>query len=185
MEDAKCAVRWLRANAAKYNVDPDKIAVIGGSAGGHLAMMVGYSSNDPGLDGNGGNSKVSSRVQVVVDFYGPYDLTTQFAQNAGAVKKFLGNKSYPEAKELYERASPAKYLTAQAPPTLILHGTIDDVVPIGQSDALAEKLKALKVPFAYDRLEGWPHAMDAAESVNERCQYFMNHFFEKHLPLPK
>ena len=119
------------------------------------------------------------------DFYGPYDLTTPFAQNAGAVKKFLGNQSYSEARELYERASPGKYLTAQAPPTLILHGTIDDIVPISQSDALAEKLKALKIPFVYDRLEGWPHAMDAAEGVNERCQYFMNRFFDQHLPLPK
>ena len=68
---------------------------------------------------------------------------------------------------------------------MILHGSIDDIVPVGQSDALAEKLKTLKIPYVYDRLEGWPHAMDAAESVNERCRYFMNQFFDQHLPLPK
>ncbi len=185
VEDAKCAVRWLRANAAKYNVDPEKIAVIGGSAGGHLAMMVGYSAGVAALEGKGGQPQASSRVQAVVNFYGVYDLTTPFARNAGAIKKFLGNKTYEDAPEIFESASPAKHLSAKAPPTLILHGTIDDIVPIAQSDALAEKLKALKIPFTYDRLDGWPHAMDAAESVNARCQFFMNQFFDKFLPLPK
>jgi acetyl esterase/lipase len=185
VEDAKCAVRWLRANAAKYHVDPKKIAVIGGSAGGHLSLMVGYSSDVPELEGNGGNPKVSSRVQAVVDFYGPYDLTTEFARKAGVVKKFLGGKTYDEAPELYKQASPMTYLTKNDPPTLILHGTIDDVVPIEQSDRLAARLKALGIPVVYDRLEGWPHTMDAAEIVHQRCQYFMDRFFAKYLPLPK
>lgn len=185
VEDAKCAVRWLRANSAKYHVDPNKIAVIGGSAGGHLSLMVGYSSEVPELEGDGGNPKVSSRVQAVVDLYGPYDLTTDFARKAGVVKKFLGDKTYDEAPELYKRASPMTYLTKNDPPTLILHGTIDDVVPIEQSDRLAARLKELGIPVVYDRLEGWPHTMDAAEIVNQRCQYFMGSFFAKYLPLPK
>ena len=185
VEDAKCAVRWLRANAAKYHVDPNKIAVIGGSAGGHLSLMVGYSSDVPELEGNGGNPRVSSSVQAVVDFYGPYDLTTDFARKAGVVKKFLGDKTYDEAPELYKRASPMTYLTKNDPPTLILHGTIDDVVPVEQSDRLAARLKELGIPVVYDRLEGWPHTMDAAEIVHQRCQYFMDQFFAKYLPLPK
>ncbi|MBI3849980.1 MAG: alpha/beta hydrolase [Verrucomicrobia bacterium] len=185
VEDAKCAVRWLRANAAKFHVDPDHIAAIGGSAGGHLSMMVGYSSDVPDLEGNGGNPKVSSRVQAVVDFYGPYDLTTDFARKAGVVKKFLGDKTYDEAPGLYLRLSPMNYLTKDDPPTLILHGTIDDVVPIEQSDRLASRLKALGIPVVYDRLEGWPHTMDAAEIVHHRCEYFMDQFFAKYLPLPK
>lgn len=185
VHDAKCAVRWLRASAVKYHIDPDRIGVIGGSAGGHLAMMVGYSSDVPELEGDGGHSKVSSRVQAIVDFYGPFDLTTDFARNAGAVKRFLGNRSYAEAKEDYEKASPSTYLTKDDPPTLILHGAIDDVVPISQSDVLAKRLGELGVPCVYDRLEGWPHAMDAAEVVNDRCCYFMDRFFAKHLPLPR
>jgi len=185
VEDAKCAVRWLRANAATYHVDPNKIAVIGGSAGGHLSLMVGYSSEVPALEGKGGNPNVSSRVQAVVDFYGPYDLTTDFARQAGVVKKFLGGKTYDEAPELYKQASPMTYLSKNDPPTLILHGTIDDVVPIEQSDRLAARLKELGIPEVYDRLEGWPHTMDAAEIVNQRCQYFMDAFFAKYLPLPK
>lgn len=185
VEDAKCAVRWLRANAASYRVDPDHIAVIGGSAGGHLSLMVGYSSDVPELEGNGGNPNVSSRAQAVVDFYGPYDLTTDFARKAGVVKKFLENKTYDEAPRLYLRCSPLNYLTKDDPPTLIFHGTIDDVVPIEQSDRLAARLKALGIPVVYDRLEGWPHAMDAAEIVHQHCQKFMDQFFAKYLPLPK
>lgn len=154
VEDAKCAVRWLRGNAAKYHVDPDKIAVIGGSAGGHLAMMVGYSADVRELEGKGGQTGVSSRVAAVVNFYGPSDLTTPFARGNDSVKKFLGGKTYEEAKEIYEKASPITYLTRDDPPTLILHGTIDDVVPIEQS---------------------------VAEAVNERCQFFMRQFFAKHL----
>lgn len=185
VEDVKCAVRWLRANAAKYHVNPDQLAALGGSAGGHLSMMLGYAAGVPELEGKGGNEGVSSRVQAVVDFYGPYDLTTPFAQKAGAVKKFLGGRSYEEAPELYAKASPSHYLKAGAPPTLILHGTIDDVVPIEQSDILAKRLKELGVPVTYDRLPGWPHAMDVAEPVNERCRFFINQFLDQHLPLPK
>lgn len=185
VQDAKCAVRWLRANAAKYHVDPDKIAAIGGSAGGHLSMMIGYAPDVPELEGHGGHAGVSSRVAAVVNIYGPYDLTTEIGRKSGSVKKFLGGKTYEEAPDLYLAVSPSKYLKKGAPPTLILHGTIDDVVPIEQSDMLAKKLAGLGVPYVYDRLEGWPHAMDLAESVNERCQWFMNQFFAKYLPLPK
>ncbi len=185
VEDAKCAVRWMRANATKYHIDPNKIAVIGGSAGGHLSMMVGYSSDVAALEGNGGNPGVSSHVQAVVSFYGPCDLTTDFARNNGAVKKFLGDKTFEEAREAYPLASPITHLSKGDPPTLILHGTLDDVVQIDQSDTLAAKLKELGIPCVYDRLEGWPHAMDLAQVVNDRGQFFMNEFLAKYLPLPK
>jgi acetyl esterase/lipase len=184
VQDAKCAVRWMRANASQYNVDPDKIGVIGGSAGAHLAMMVGYSSDLPELEGSAGNPSISSRVQAVVNLYGPVDLTTEFAQKAESVRRFLDNKTYTEAKALYEKSSPLNHVSADDPPTLILHGTIDDVVPVTQADVLAHKLKEVGVAFVYDRFEGWPHAMDAIEVVNERCQLSMNQFFAKYLPLP-
>ncbi|MBI4558746.1 MAG: alpha/beta hydrolase [Candidatus Hydrogenedentes bacterium] len=184
VEDAKCAARWLRANAGKYHVDPQKIGVLGGSAGGHLSMMVGYSSEVPELDGPGGNAGVSSRVQAVVNLYGPCDLTTPFAQKADVVQGFIG-KTYEEAPDLYAKASPITYLSKDDPPTLILHGTIDDVVPIEQSDTLAMKLKELGVSCTYEKFEGWPHTMDLAEAVNERCRYFIDEFLDKNLPLPK
>ena len=93
VQDVKCAVRWLRANAKKLGIDPNKIAVAGGSAGGHLAMMIGYSSDVPELEGKGGNADTSSRVQAVVDLYGPTDLTDDFAKSKGEVIRFMGGKN--------------------------------------------------------------------------------------------
>jgi acetyl esterase/lipase len=181
VQDAKCAVRWMRANAGRYKIDPDHIAVAGGSAGGHLAMMVGYTSDVAELEGDGGHAGVSSRVQAVVNLYGPTDLTTDFARQAGSVKKFLGGQSYEQAPKQYALASPITHLTKDDPPTLILHGTIDQIVPISQADLLEKKLEELQVPYVYDRLKGWPHTMDAAEPVNLRCRWFMDAFFEEHL----
>ncbi len=78
VHDVKAAVRWMRANAETLQVIPDRIGIAGGSAGGHLAMMIGYSSDVPELDGDCGHAGVSSAVQAVVDIYGPADLTTDF-----------------------------------------------------------------------------------------------------------
>jgi acetyl esterase/lipase len=182
VHDVKCAVRWVRANAAKYQVDPNRIAVSGNSAGGHLSMMIGY-SDDPSLEGNGGNGGVSSRVSAVVDFYGPTDLTTDFAREQKLVEDFMGGKTFDEAPDMYKLASPLFHLTKDDPPTLIFHGTIDSTVPIVQADKLAEKLKELGIDYVYERYEGWPHVMDLAEAVNRRCVYQMEQFFKKHIPL--
>lgn len=178
VHDVKCAVRWLRANAAKYQVDPKRIAVSGNSAGGHLAMMIGY-SDDPALEGNGGNNDISSRVCGVVNFYGPTDLTTDFARKQGLVEDFMGGKTFDEAPDIYKQASPLFHLTRDDPPTLIFHGTIDSTVPIVQADKLSEKLKELGIDYTYERYEGWPHVMDLAEAVNRRCIYQMEQFFKK------
>ena len=185
VEDAKCAVRWMRANAGQYKVDPNHICVLGGSAGGHLAMMVGYSPEQKDLEGSGGWPGVSSKVQAVVDIYGPSDLTVPILRDAGSVRQFLGGKTYDEAREVYEKASPLLQLTKDDPPTLILHGTLDSLVPISQSDRLAERLKQVSVPCTYDRLEGWPHVMDLAEVVFNRCVFFIDRFLAENMPVPE
>ncbi len=184
VSDVKCAVRWLRAHAKEYHIDPNKIAAIGGSAGGHLALMVGYTANVPELDGECEYNSVSSRVQAVVDLYGAVDLTTDFARKNASVLAFIG-ASYDEAAEKYRAASPINYVTPDDPPTLIFQGTIDKLVPVHQSDMLKEKLDKVGVPNEYHRLKGWPHTMDAAVQVNKYCQYYMNAFFEKHIPITK
>ena len=184
VQDVKCAVRWLRANASRYNVDPDQLAVLGGSAGGHLSMMVGYSSDVPELEGYGGNPGAGSRVQAVVNFYGPTDLTSEYARKHEVVRGFFANKSYEEVPEQYRLASPMTHVTSDDPPTLIFQGTIDELVPVEQADRLAAKLEQAGVPYVYARLAGWPHTMDLAQSVNDHCCWYIERFLDRYLPLP-
>jgi acetyl esterase/lipase len=184
VEDAKCAVRWLRANAEKFGVDPNKIAVAGGSAGGHLSMIVGFAPDTPELEGNGGHGDVSSRVQAVVNLYGPTDLTTEVARSKREVIRFLGDKTMEQAPELYRLASPITHVTKDDPPTLILHGSIDSTVTIDHAERLVEALKKNGVEYEYYRVEGWPHAMDLEPDVNRYCLMRMFEFLEKHLSPP-
>ena len=166
VEDVTCAVQWIRVHSAEYMIDPERIAVIGGSAGGHLAMMLAYSD--------------TSNSKVVVNFYGPTDLTTEYARNRGECLKFLG-ESYKEAPYLYRAASPRTYISPDDPPTLIFHGTLDSLVPVSQSDSLHRWLDQAGVPNEYHRLEGWPHTMDLSKKVNDYCRYYMDLFFRKYL----
>ncbi len=178
VEDVKCAVRWVRAHASQYGIDPDRIALIGGSAGGHLALMAGY-SDDNRFAGEC-HDTVTARVQAVVDLYGPVDLTTEYARNRRESIGFTGH-SWQEAPGLYKAASPRFYITPDDPPTLIFHGTIDNLVPVSQSDSLHKWLDRVGVPNEYHRLKGWPHTLDIARKTNEYCQYYMSRFFMKYL----
>ena len=180
IEDVKCAVRWMRAHAEELRVDPDRIAVVGGSAGGHLSMMVAYSSDVLELEGTGGWSETSSAVQAVVDLYGPTDFTTPYGRTHKTTTSYLV-KSYEEAPELYEQCSPLFHVDATDPPTLIFQGTLDDLVPVEQSDRLAAKLESLGVPYWYDRLDGWPHTMDLARPISERVKTVIEAFFDEFL----
>ena len=178
LEDVKCAVRWIRKNAFTYGIDPDRIAVIGGSAGGHLALMLAY-TNDLEFSDECPDS-VGSRVNAVVDIYGPVDLATPYAQKRPESTSFLG-RSYNEDPAIFKEASPRFYICPDNPPTLIFHGTIDSLVPVSQSDSLHLWLDKTGVPNEYHRLKGWPHTMDISKKVNNYCQYYMNAFFEKYL----
>jgi len=169
VEDVKCAVRWMRANATQLNVDPDRIAVIGGSAGGHLSMMAGYSSDVAEFEGQGGHLGVSSAVQAVIDIYGPVDFTVEETRDHPLLTGFMQG-TYEEVPEKFVKASPLTYLDPSDPPTLIIHGTIDTLVPVEQSDLLAEKFQELGMMYWYDRIDGWPHAMDIANPVNQRVE---------------
>ena len=176
IEDVKCAVRWLRAHAEDYNVDPDKIALIGGSAGGHLSLLAGY-ADDVAFAADC-DSDVSSRVQAIVDLYGPVDLTTEYARTHDLTTSFFG-VSYEEASDRYLEASPLKWLSPDDPPTLIFQGTIDDLVPVSQSDTLKVALDRAGVTNEYHRLKGWPHTMDLSKKVNDYCQFYMERFFKQ------
>jgi acetyl esterase/lipase len=127
--DAKAAVRWLRKNAERLQIDPERIGVIGCSAGGNLATMLALTQPQDGFDLSEPNGGVSSAVSCAVDFYGAVDL-----MNYHDMKMF--NKTRAEAPELYTKASPVTYARKDAPPILLVHGTADAVVPATQSQAL-------------------------------------------------
>ncbi len=183
VEDVKCAVRWLRLHAGEFDIDPGKIALIGGSAGGHLATFVGYSADESRFDGQCTADSVSSRVQAVINLYGPTDLTTEYAQTHPTITAFL-ETPYVDNPQLYIEASPVHYLSADDPPTLIFHGTIDELVPVSQSDSLYQRLQNMGIPVEYHRMQGWPHTLDLVQVINVYCQYHMTKFLSKYLPVP-
>jgi acetyl esterase/lipase len=138
VEDCKCAVRWLRANATRYNVDPERIGVWGGSAGGHLALMVACTDETDGLEGNGGWETYSSRVQAVCSYYGPTDLAhMQDGGDTTAPARFIGGSPL-QKPEVYKLASPVTHVTPDDPPLLMVHGESDRVVPYTQSVTMQE-----------------------------------------------
>lgn len=155
IEDCKAAVRWLRANAAKYNLDADRVGVWGVSAGGHLAALLGTSGGVPELEGSGDNMQYSSRVQAVCDVAGPADLlamTNLGPKRTFAIEGLLGGPlEKDKAKAI--AASPIHYVSKDDPPFLIVHGEGDRVIPVEQSQRFYEELRkagvnaTLKMPY--------------------------------------
>ena len=144
VEDVKCAVRWLRANAQKYHVDPERIGAYGNSAGAHLVAMLGTSHKAEKLEGDGGNKGVSSRVHAVVALATPADMTT--------FKRFAGNAV---EKKLI---SPVSYVDKDSAKFLLIHSERDRVVPHKQSVLLKEKLTKYGVPTQLITIKGGGHA---------------------------
>lgn len=180
LEDIICGIRWIKEHGLAYGIDSSRVALVGGSAGGHLAMMAGYSADETHFKSGCNDGEISSAVQAIVNIYGPSDLTTDFAISQGATPKFMG-ATYEENPDIYIEASPVTYITPDDPPTLTLHGTIDKIVPITQSDFLDKTLLNNGVSHEYHRLKGWPHTMDASVPVNEYSQAVMDRFFQKWL----
>jgi len=145
VEDVKAATRWMRANAAKYNIDPDRFGAYGGSAGAHLAAMLGTSFKAKGLEGKGGNAGVSSRVHAVVALATPSDFT-RFG------RAFQGDK------DAAKRISPITYVDADSAKFLLMHCKGDRTVPYSQGTILLDKLKAAKVPASMITIGGQSHA---------------------------
>jgi acetyl esterase/lipase len=146
--DCRNAVRWLRAHAKELGVNPDKIAVAGGSAGGYLALMVGLTDDKTGPGGDPA-AKHSAKVSAVIDMYG----VVNFSQHG---KGDVVGASTAEQKAYL----PELQCDPQDPAVLILHGTADSTVDIAQSDDMATALRSAKTPYEYIVVEGAPHTFD-------------------------
>jgi acetyl esterase/lipase len=161
IEDVKCAVRWLRAHADQYHVDPDRIGAYGHSAGAHLAMMLALCPASAGLEGDGGWNEYSSQVTAAAGGSTPTVMRRRF-ENA-------------------EKYSPITYVSADAPPLLLLHGTEDNTVPVSTADEFVEKLKAAGAQDVnYVRVEGANHGV-VYEHYLDRTMRAMDEFFARTL----
>jgi acetyl esterase/lipase len=155
--DCKAAVRWLRGNADRYGLDRNRVAAWGASAGGHLAALLGTSGAIVALEDLGqGSAGESSRVQAVVDWFGPTDYRLADAEQQLTAALLLGCPIWvcPDKAEL---ASPVSHVDGSDPPFLIQHGTADQVVPLEHSDRLHGELLAAAVRSTFTRLEGAGH----------------------------
>jgi acetyl esterase/lipase len=183
LEDCKAAVRWLRANAQRYRVEPARFGAFGVSTGGHLACLLGVTQKEDGLEGDGGNAEQSSAIQAVVSFFGPTDLTRPVWNKelrAKQLEPFLGG-SADEKADLYRRASPIAYVNKNAPPFLFVHGSADTIVPIQQSEDMVAKLRQVGVSARLLRVEEEGHGLNRGSPSLRRCLADMLVFFEKTL----
>jgi acetyl esterase/lipase len=142
--DVKEAVRWLKVNAEKYHIDPDKIGALGGSAGGNLAFMLATTGPGDGFEGEGSRTNISSKIACGVDFYGAVDLMAYKSDRArpdtNKPEMAMFNKTKAEAPDLYRRGSPTSYIRTNVVPLLMVHGTGDSTVLPNQSQLLRAKL---------------------------------------------
>ncbi|MGB2822767.1 MAG: alpha/beta hydrolase [Phycisphaerae bacterium] len=167
VQDVKASVRWVRANAEKYNIDSERIGAFGGSAGAHLAAMLGTSFKAAQLEGAGGNEGVSSRVHAVVSMATPADLSA-----------FGRAKGQEDAKLI----SPAAYVDSDSARFLLMHCKGDGVVPYKQSLILQEKLEKVKVPVRLITIDGKSHAFwNGTSSVAAKALTDAVEFFEQAL----
>jgi len=187
--DCKAAVRWLRANAAKYGLDAAHIGAWGESSGGHLASLLGVTDNVAALEGDGGNTNESSQVQAVVDFFGPTDFLRAQAHSLPGSWINHDSPTSPESRliggaiqknpDKAEQANPIKYVTHDAPPFLIVHGEQDPLVPCNQSELLYAALKQARVNVTFYKIAGAGHGGPAFDSDMMRAAVLA--FLDKYL----
>lgn len=192
IQDCQAAIRWLRANREPYQLDPEKVGVVGASAGGHLSALVGTAGGKGTFPPIGGNEEQSDRVQAVCDIFGPADFTTvvqQAAEDQNVRNVFEFNTPRDPYSSLIgadlgdraksEAVSPVSYVSGENPPFLILHGTHDALVPYAQSVQFAEALKAEGVEVWLQTLPGAGHG--GPVFARPAILQLMQNFFDKHL----
>jgi acetyl esterase/lipase len=201
IDDMHRAVRFIKTSAAKYNIDPDKLGIAGGSAGGHLSLMQGCAPRDGKLKATDPVERQSSKVAAVACFFPPTDFLNygqdgESAVGVGKLKDFKAPFNFQELdaktksfvpvtdetkrREIAKEISPAYHVTKDSAPTLILHGDADSLVPIQQAELILAKLKDNNVPCELvvrkGAGHGWP-AMD--KDLPTLADWFDKYLLEK------
>ena len=168
--DCKRALAWIREHIAEYGGDPTRVVVTGGSAGGHLAALVALTANDPAFQP--GFESVDTSVLACISMYGAYSLTELFAWTGRAQRiaawmgRLVAGVDVATARHVFDRASPLQAVHRGAPPFLIMHGTVDNLVPVEQARRFVLALRAVAPDtVVYIELPGAPHAFDVVRSV--------------------
>lgn len=181
VHDVKAAVRWLKAHAEEYRVDPNRVGAMGFSAGGHLALMLGVTDPDDGMDPDHSDGP-DSRVHAVVNFFGPTDLLADDIPEISKplVRDFLGAPPH-ETAEQAKLASPLTHVTPDDPPVLTFQGTKDPLVPHTQAVKLADALSRVGVHGRVELLVGKGHGNDWGKDEIERVLQESERFLDRHL----
>jgi acetyl esterase/lipase len=182
LEDCKAAVRWLRAHAADYQLDADRFAAWGSSAGGHLVALLGTTGDTHEFD-KGDHLDQPSRVQAVVDWFGPTDFMQMNRQRPANARMDHNAADSPEALLIggavqenpgkAARANPITYVSEGDPPFLIMHGNRDPLVPYQQSELLRDALQGAGVPVKLILVEGAGHGLGGPD-VNQSVEAFLD-----------
>ena len=181
IHDCKAAIRWLRAHAEKYGADSKKIIVAGTSAGGHLVAMLGTSGGVSSLEGDLGNwSNKSSRVDGVINFFGPSNLTAMggWHNNPDSPESLLLGGPVQENKDIAKAASPITYVTKDDPPFLTIHGTNDALVPFEQSVELTDSLQKAEVLARLIPIQDGGHGRPHVSELDKRIRLFLENQFD-------
>ncbi|MBI1249304.1 alpha/beta hydrolase fold domain-containing protein [bacterium] len=181
INDCQAGLRWVKANAEKYNWDPNRIVLWGSSAGGHLVAFMGVSADDQSVDGKlGPNTDQSLDVAGVVDFFGPTNLLTMgdpegFARHNDpkSPESALVGGPILERKDVAKAASPINYVSKGDPPFLILHGTKDPTVPFDQSVTFHDALTKAGVDSTFIHVVGGGHGFGGSE-INQQVKNFID-----------
>lgn len=162
--DVKSAIRWIREHGKEYGANPDFIVITGGSAGGHLASLAALTPNDPKYQP--GFEDVDTKVQACVPFYGAYDFTDRkghwkHSLLVPMLERLVMKKRLTEAREEFDYASPMSHVHADAPPFLVIHGTMDSLVPVEDARLFVQLLREKSnAPVLYAELPGAQHAFE-------------------------
>jgi acetyl esterase/lipase len=179
IEDVKAAIRWARANAKRLGFDPEKIAVVGHSAGGQLALFAAGTPNRPEFEGKGGTPGAGTQVVACCAYYPG----TEVRARADGTANNLMPAGSDEAA--HRAASPLSYITAAFPPTVIFHGTADTTIPLESSERLFKQLRDAKVPVELHAIDGVPHVFDSNKEFAEAAAGAADLFMDRHVVHPR